>query len=344
MNQEIIKSSLTKMGYSLQDCGNHWRTNALYRGGNNPTALMIYKDTGVWTDFVKNTPRMPFKELVCATIKTTDESKISEFLENFSNEQVNQQKPKMSSEKIYEESILQKLMPHYIFYTKKGVSEDVLVNLKGGLATEGSMYQRFVFPIYNDSGQIHGFSGRDMNSKSSNRPKWKHIGKKTNWVYPAFVPVNGETFFLNSIKDNKCLYLVESIGDVLSLHSAGIYNTLCVFGTSISSKVLCFLLSLDVKCIHICLNNDEDKEKNRGKIGSLGIYCKLLNYFSRSRICISPPTLNDFGDMNKEEIDTWLSNLSEPGSNLEQIDSDIKSYYESGDISKSVYQSFKKHM
>jgi hypothetical protein len=344
MNQEVIKSSLTKMGYSLQDCGNHWRTNALYRGGSNPTALMIYKDTGVWTDFVKNTPRMPFKDLVCATIKTTDESQISEFLENLSTQPVQQQKPKMSSEKIYDKSILQKLMPHYIFYTNKGVSEDVLVNLKGGLATEGAMYQRFVFPIYNETGQIHGFSGRDMNSKSSNRPKWKHVGKKTNWVYPAFVPVDGENIFLNSIKENRCIYLVESIGDVLSLHSAGIYNAICTFGTSISSKVLCFLLSIDAECIHICLNNDEGKEKNRGKIGSLGVYCKLLNYFSRSRIAINPPTLNDFGDMNEDQIEVWSSNLSEPGSNLEQIDSDIKSYNESGDISKSAYQSFKKHI
>jgi hypothetical protein len=344
MNQEVIKSSLTKMGYSLQDCGNHWRTNALYRGGSNPTALMIYKDTGVWTDFVKNTPRMPFKDLVCATIKTTDESQISKFLENLSTQPVQQHKPKMSSEKIYDESILHKLMPHYIFYTNKGVNEDVLVNLKGGLATEGAMYQRFVFPIYSESGTIQGFSGRDMNSKSSNRPKWKHVGKKTNWVYPAFVPVDGENIYLDSIKENRCVYLVESIGDILSLHSAGIHNTICIFGTSISSKVLCFLLSLDMECLHICLNNDSNKEKNRGKIGSLGVYCKLLNYFSRARISISPPTLNDFGDMNSEQINEWLSNLSEPGSNLKQIDDDIKSYYNSGDISKSVYQSFKKHI
>lgn len=342
MNQEVIKSSLTKMGYTLQDCGNHWRTNALYRGGNNPTALMIYKDTGVWTDFVKNTPRMPFKDLVCATIKTTDENQVGQFLENLSSQPIHQEKPKMSSEKIYDDSILNKLMPHYIFYTKKGVSEDVLVNLKGGLATEGAMYQRFVFPIYNEVGRIHGFSGRDMNSQSSNRPKWKHVGRKTNWIFPAFTPVDGQKKFLNSIKKEKCIYLVESIGDILSLHSAGIENTLCIFGTSISSKVLCFLLSLDAQCIHICLNNDSDKEKNRGKIGSLGVYCKLLNYFSKSRIAINPPTLNDFGDMNNEQIQDWLCNLTDPGSQSNQIDSEIKSHYECGDISKSTYQSFKK--
>lgn len=343
MNQEAIKCSLNKMGYSLQDCGNHWRTSALYRGGNNPTALMIYKDTGVWTDFVKNTPRMPFKDLVCATIKSTDDSKIKEFLENFSSQPTQSYRPKMSSEKTYDESILQKLMPHYIFYTKRGVREQVLIDLKGGLATEGAMYQRFVFPIYDESGRIHGFSGRDMNSQSTNRPKWKHIGKKTNWIYPAHVPVEGSKAYLNSIEKSQCIFLVESVGDVLSLHSAGIYNCLCIFGTSISSKVLCFLLSLDVKCIHICLNNDCDKEKDRGKIGALGVYCKLLNYFSKLRIAINPPTLNDFGDMSEDQIHDWSSEIIGPGEKIDCINKDIEYYYNSGDLTKSSYKLFKKH-
>ena len=64
MEASDIHSALIKMGYRLKDFGNHWRTNALYRGGENPTALLIYKDSGVWTDFVKNTPSMPSKELV----------------------------------------------------------------------------------------------------------------------------------------------------------------------------------------------------------------------------------------------------------------------------------------
>mgnify|MGYP003632204089 FL=1 len=44
-----IKSVLEKLGYRLSDFGDAWRTNALYRDGDNPTALKIYKNTGVWT-------------------------------------------------------------------------------------------------------------------------------------------------------------------------------------------------------------------------------------------------------------------------------------------------------
>ena len=47
-----VKSVLEKLGYRLSDFGDAWRTSALYRGGDNPTALKIYKNTGVWTDYV----------------------------------------------------------------------------------------------------------------------------------------------------------------------------------------------------------------------------------------------------------------------------------------------------
>ena len=49
MNQ--YQQSLEKLGYNLQDCGNHWRSRAIYRNGKTNTSLIIYKDSGVWKDF-----------------------------------------------------------------------------------------------------------------------------------------------------------------------------------------------------------------------------------------------------------------------------------------------------
>ena len=338
MSQEEIKSTLLKMGYTLKDCGNHWRSNALYRGGNNPTSLMIYKDTGVWTDFVKNTASQPFKSLVKAT--TGEEIDDKSFSISGSNPSIKKHKPQITMEKIYNPSCLQKLIPHYIFYTDKGIKNSVLENLQGGLATEGAMYQRFVFPIFNKDGMIQGFSGRDMNP-DSDRPKWKHIGKKTNWVYPMHNKVNDKFFFFNSVVEEKSIYMVESIGDILALHSAGIYNCICLFGTSISSRVICFLISLELNHINICLNNDSDKDKNRGEIGSLNCFAKLLNHFSKTKINICPPTLNDFGDMNEEEILSWQSNCAQKSD--KEINNLFEKYYEQEDISKSSYESFKKN-
>ena len=46
------------------------------------------------------------------------------------------------------------------------------------------MAGRYVFPIFNSVDQIVGFSGRDILSRKD-APKWKHIGSKSTWVFPA---------------------------------------------------------------------------------------------------------------------------------------------------------------
>ena len=76
-----IESSLIELGYQLKDFGNHWRANAVYRSGNNPSSLMIYKDTGVWRDFVENKSPMPFRRLVELTLNTKDSSIINKYVD-----------------------------------------------------------------------------------------------------------------------------------------------------------------------------------------------------------------------------------------------------------------------
>ena len=315
----------------------------MYRGGSNPTAVLVYKDTGVWTDFVKNTPCLPLKDLVSATLKTNDPDQINKILDgkNLPTQSVCN-KPKISSEKVYPEDILLKLLPHYIYYKRKGIKEQCLANLKSGLATSGSMYQRFVFPIFNEQGQIHGFSGRDM-LDSGDRPKWKLMGKKSNWIYPAYVKVDGDLLYKNSIIESKSVILVESIGDMLALHSCGYNNVLVTFGTAISSKLLCFILSTGAQKVYISLNNDSNKERNSGRIGSIKIFIKFLNYFNPNKLYISPPTSNDFGDMSCEDIHTWKENIDSSVIDPETLRNDVINYHKSGEISDSDYKSFNKN-
>ena len=60
LNSDNFQGILESIGYRLIDCGDHWRSSALYRDGDNPTAVKIYKDTGVWMDFVENKGCKPF--------------------------------------------------------------------------------------------------------------------------------------------------------------------------------------------------------------------------------------------------------------------------------------------
>jgi hypothetical protein len=93
MTADKIKHILTNLGYKLSDFGNHWRTSALYRGGTNPTALQVYKDSGVWVDFVKNSSYLPLESLVSATLQTNDKNELNKVLGGYDFAEIPNQAP-----------------------------------------------------------------------------------------------------------------------------------------------------------------------------------------------------------------------------------------------------------
>jgi hypothetical protein len=311
ISSDKIKHILQELGYKLSDKGNYWQCSAIYRNGDNPTALQIYKDTGAWKDYVQNTPFMPFKQLLILTLNTNDPQEIGKYLNKeesfFLASQSREIVEQIKSEEIYPESILEKLLPHYKFYNDRGISNEILIKLKGGLATRSQMYQRFVFPIYNEYGQIHGFSGRDLSGKEG-KPKWKHMGKKKQWVYPAYVPYEN-SFLIDSV-ESEFVILVESIGDALSCMEHGFNNVLVSFGLDLSSKLICSLIKFNFKQIILSFNNDEGSEDNRGMIACIKNYLKLLSCFDASQVKICLPNKNDFGDMNANDFNKWKEKLN----------------------------------
>lgn len=346
MTSEKIKDILSGLGYKLSDFGNHWRTNAMYRGGQNPSALQIYKNSGVWIDYVKNSQHMPLESLIKATLQTNDKEVIAKITGGYDFSSTSQpeefiQKPKVQMEKIYPNSILEKLLPHYKFYNKRGISSETLSLFSCGLATEGAMYQRFVFPIYNSSNQIFGFSGRDMSqSNNTSRPKWKHIGKKTNWAYPYFVP-KVQNKIHEEILKRKCVILVESIGDALNLFEHGIFNVLVTFGTVISSPLMMFLTSFPDISILISLNNDSLNDINRGRVGSFKSMLKMLKFFNLSNLLIHPPKQKDFGEMSSSDFDCWKKEINSLHKNLDpsSYKKEIIELINLGHIAESSYKS-----
>lgn len=307
MSPEKIKDSLIQLGYKLADRGSYWQTNALFRNGDNKTAIQIYKNTGVWKDHVQNSSFSPFSRLVEITLGTNDKKQLKQFLDeddlgdNY-NRLTNSEKLEM--EEIYPENCLDRLLPHYKFYNDRGISEKTLKSLKGGYATTGKLYGRFVFPIYNEHKQIHGFSGRDMSS-SGDRPKWKHVGRKTGWIYPLYA--NPEA--AEAINETQSVILVESIGDLLNLNEHGYKNVLVTFGLDVSTKLICATLSLNINKIILSLNNDKTSSENRGLNASIKNYLKLLNYYNPEKVLICLPTEKDFGDMSDDQFKEWSNKL-----------------------------------
>jgi len=304
MNSNEMKEVLEGLGYKLVDCGDHWRTNALYRDGDNSTAVKIYKNSGVWSDFVRFESPKPLELLIKLTLEGEPE-KLRNVLRSIQTKEheLTEYKPNtlIQMEKTYENSILDKLFPNYNFYLKKKISEYTQKAFKVGLAGNGNMYRRMVFPVYNEHKQIIGFSGRKVDDNG--HVKWKHIGKKNNWIYPAYLP-NKETVD-SIIEEAKEVYLVESIGDALALYEQGIKNVLVIFGLSVSASIITYLSSKQIDRIVIAGNNDFNSEVNRGLTGSIKNYLKLSSYFDLDVLFIKipPKGFNDLGDAHEANSD-----------------------------------------
>jgi len=332
MNTDI-QSSLIKLGYKLQDCGSHWRTNALYRGGDNSVALKIYKDTGVWTDFVDNKSPMPFIRLVQLTLNTNDPNVIKNYCVDSIKDVEYKKKEVLEMERIYPEDCLKKLFPNFSFYEKRNILKDVQLLYKCGLASSGRMYRRIVFPIYNKDGQIFGFSGRKID-EDTDAPKWKHIGLKSNWIYPAMLPNFSEV-------DDEII-LVESIGDSMALTQNGYANNLVTFGLDCSNSLVNYLISLNLNSIIIATNNDSEKEKNRGLIAAIKILTKLSNFFDLNLLKIKLPIRNDFADMQNSDnpllFDQWRKNGFMPYADILKFINDNQNDFNKTKIKKLVQQ------
>lgn len=120
---------------------------------------------------------------------------------------------------------------------KNGYSDDMLQ--KSGMTIfhdDGKCYDRFrgrvMFPLYNLSGRVLGFSGRilrkdDKSAKYVNSPESEIYTKGKN-LYGLYQARNAMG------KQNKC-YLVEGNVDVVSMHQSGVENTVASWGTALTA-------------------------------------------------------------------------------------------------------------
>lgn len=290
-------STLRELGYNLRDCGAYWQTAALFRGGDNQTALRIWKNTGRWTDFVEGKSGS-FEFLIK---KTTGQSSIGHVIEYNLEEEI---KPKalLKEEKTFSPESLRKLLPDYTYWNKRGIPTETLKQYKCGLATGGKLYQRIVFPIFRRDGKIHGFSGRKV-SEENDRPKWLHYGKSADWFYPYY----SVEYVQEKITEESRIFVVESIGDSLSLYRSGVENNIVAFTNKINSKLIARLIASGAD---ICLSFNNDNEgQNRGFDGALTSLLRLIDNMDIDKIWFTPPPVNDFGKMNDSEVRHWRKNL-----------------------------------
>lgn len=341
MQTEKIRDLLEDAGFELSDRGSYWSTSAIWRNGDNTSAVQIYKDTGVWIDYVENNGHLPLSALIDLIYgkgksnkilkKSQTEHDIFNFVER---------KVKIKMTKSYNASIINDLLPHHKFYLDKGISEKVLKAYRSGFATFGKMNARYVFPIFkqNNPEKIIGFTGRSfLSDKNNNIPKWKHIGQKKEWLYPCYIPYKGRYPFLDSINDSKLVYLIESVGDSLAMTQNGLLNHIVTFGTSLSSEKILFLSSLEPEKIIISTNNDYEKENNIGKNSAIKIFVQLMDFFDLDKISIKLPILNDLSlSHEKNKFKDWQTKKIDEKNQKKSIYKILKNNHKDFNFTKKI--------
>jgi hypothetical protein len=256
----------------------------LYRSGDNPGALVIYHKDDRVIDMVTG-DRFNIEGLIKRTLNI-DTNQVKDWLGGRIINIPKVDKAEIKMDKIFDDN---ELIPDYSYWNKRGISNDVLIKLKSGVSLVGDMKNRYVFPIFNNKGLIIGKAGRDLTGNSY--AKWKIVGPKSNFVWPAF-------FNLAAIKESKQIILFESIGDYLACHESGIKNGLVLFGTEISQKIVNFCIAIGAQSIIIATNNDSQfRDSNAGNKAAEKIVNRLSLYFDEGVISVKLPNKEkDFND------------------------------------------------
>ena len=305
MTSDNIEDILREIGYELLDRGSSFRAKPLYRDSDSPDVLSIDKESGVWYDH-KERRGGKFEDLVKISLGQKDITETKQWLESRSSHgpsKATQPKPKVKSIKKYPKEILLKLNKDHSYWQSRNILIETVETFNGGVASEGQMKNRYVFPIFNSKDEIVGFSGRYVNEipEDYKIAKWKHIGAVSNWCFPV-------KYNLQQIQSQKEVILVESIGDMLALWNAGIENVIVTFGLTVSRSITTLLIKLDVKRIFVSFNND-DIMSGAGNRAALEAAEKLYLHFDPEQIQVALPSKNDFGEMTETEIKQWHSSL-----------------------------------
>ena len=139
---------------------------------------------------------------------------------------------------------------------KNGYSKELLLKIGLASGTEERMYDKYqgrvIFPIHNLTGKVIGFGARIL---SNDKTKAKYLNSPESEIYNKSQTLYGIYFAKNEISRLDNCILVEGYADVLSMHQAGIENTVASSGTSLTTEQI-RLISRYTKNITILYDGD----------------------------------------------------------------------------------------
>ncbi|MBC7714858.1 MAG: DNA primase [Rhizobacter sp.] len=110
---------------------------------------------------------------------------------------------------------------------------------------------RIMFPIWDQSGQVVGFTSRATRDDQ----KAKYMNSMESFMFHKGLILYGFHLAKNAIREKDAIILVEGNMDQISLFHNGFTNTVAVMGTAITEKVLERAISL-TKNVYLALDSD----------------------------------------------------------------------------------------
>ncbi len=209
--------------------------------------------------------------------------------------------PKVEMDKVYPEDMLSKLNPDYRYWVGRGISEEVLRKMEGGMAPadeKSKLSNRYCLPIRDEKHRIIGWTGR-LVSENSFGPKHKHLVKSSRCIYPIHVADE-------PIRASRKVVLLESPGDYLSCAQVGLWNAIVLLGLNLNARILGYLVSVNPTHIIISTNADTERvNKVTGAISHPGqdaadkLRAKLIPFFGEDRVIIRFPSIAVGKDWNE---------------------------------------------
>lgn len=153
---------------------------------------------------------------------------------------------------------------------KRHLSLDIIKEFKLGATLENKdmphLSNRIVFPLEHNGlkNTVLAFTYGYINDASNYNAKY--INDKTNNVFTKSEMFYGYNQAFMHIKASKRVYIVEGYFDVLSMHQAGIKNTMGIMCASISDKHIEMLKKLNCEVV---LFTDTDKAGDECKLNSI---------------------------------------------------------------------------
>ena len=147
----------------------------------------------------------------------------------------------------------------YNFLKNKNYSDSDIEKTGMTIKSEKGNYDRFrsriMFPLFNSSGSIVGFSGRVFGDESE-AAGGKYINTPQTILYDKSKILYGFDKAKTEIRKKDCCILVEGQMDVIMSHQAGFTNTVAVSGTALTADHLRIIKRLTDKII-VAFDKDE---------------------------------------------------------------------------------------